>query len=147
MTHFTRYILLLLITICLCTSVLAAFKNTPPLSEIRVIAPKPGTVFKRNKPITIKIATEKPHSPQIEYLYGELIYNYDLRPRPSQKIVVGVLGKSNYATGIFTYKFVTDKPSNGLDIGNYTIRLLELHNNGMFFSTIFLEYKIPIKVA
>ncbi|RHZ52093.1 hypothetical protein Glove_465g62 [Diversispora epigaea] len=147
MSFFTRYILLLLITIFLCTSVLAAFKSTPPLSGIKVLAPKPNTVFKRNKPITITIQTEKPRGPVIEILYAELILSYDLNPRPSQKIVVGVLRKPISSTGKFTYAFVTDKPSYGLDTGNYTIRMLELYNNGNYFSTLFLEHKIPIKVV
>ncbi|RHZ52070.1 hypothetical protein Glove_465g58 [Diversispora epigaea] len=145
MTHFTRYLLLLLVAIFLCTSVLA--KDTPPLSGIEVLEPKPGAVFKRNKPITIKIATEEPKGPQIKELYAELVYSYSLKPRPSQDLVVGVLRKPISSTGKFTYAFVTDKPSYGFDFGNYTIRMLELTNNGVADSTMFLKYEVQVTVG
>ncbi|CAG8463289.1 80_t:CDS:2 [Diversispora eburnea] len=121
MALFARYLLLLLVAIFLCTSVLA-FKSTPPLIGINVLSPKTGAVFKRNEPITIKIETEEPKTPQIEQLYGELVLSYDLKPRPSQQIVVGVLHKQITSSDTFTYEFMTDKLSFGLDTGNYTIR-------------------------
>ncbi|CAG8607108.1 10778_t:CDS:2, partial [Diversispora eburnea] len=93
-----------------CTSVLA-FTSTPPLSGIKVLAPKPGTAFKRDKPITIKIQTEKPRGPVIEELYGELVLSYDLSPRAPQKLVVGVLKKPILNNVIDLIGSILDLPS------------------------------------
>ncbi|CAG8462646.1 17431_t:CDS:2 [Acaulospora morrowiae] len=146
MTSFTRCTFLFLLFI-LCSYTLA-LTETKPLYKVEVISPKPGDVFKRCQPITLKIDTAAPQGPEILELYCELIEIMDLSPRPSQELVVGILNRQ-ITGGPAEYQIVTDHkgPNTISRTGNHTLRLRELINSGTRDSTIFQTIDIPIVIS